>query len=347
MCSLCILAWIITALVAAPPSQSSEYAPTQTGRTILDIAGIKTASDIESAVFDFGDVAYTLTSKREPELLKRFYDRLLCTREDRPDACPVAAYVNVIITRSDGRLVEMVFGRRAVEGHPDKIPLAEGYWVPDMAEVFDDIRKDAKAAALDFQSPSFEVANLEVRVPDLGTRDVPPPSPEGKAVIAKAQAIIDWLDLRTARAQEISEREFIPAKRKFTTVTLTTKTPVRFEALVIDSTKPPIYEAWPIGRNLKTVHFDCDTLIVMDYGNYTPPVVVAMDQYHTYYLFRDPYTDLRRRNEERILVEKLGFPGHPITDKEYYKSPQVLYKELQELARTALEKYGAGGQAGR
>ncbi len=162
-------------------------------------------------------------------------------------------------------------------------------------------------------------------------------SKEGQALIAKCKDIIDCLDPRVAWAVEVGSGHVGSAEAKFGCVCLVLPygkwLTVTLE--VYDESKSPLRDPSPIAYDMSFKTFTCNAIWVMDYGNEVPPVVVFNDA-NGGDCYVCPY--LTRREGERYGVETYGFPGHPASDLEYCKSPADLYKELQELTKTAYDK---------
>ena len=315
-----------------PPGTVPGYVAT----VMREQAGIRQASDIESAVMTFlPRGTYKLTYEANPAFIVRLYDALRSSYY--VGSPPEMLGSRLVLNLNDGKSVWLQFDELPWED-PQLVYIAPAYAARKLLPLFQETRTNARAATLDARIGDFEVRRMEVRTPHASYwARVPPSSDEGKALIEKSRQIVDWVDLRNTAAHRPLPGEIGGAQAKFGVVMLYLKTPIQVEVMVRDkATAPPGFPN-PFAHSVSFPRFQCDVVKVLDYGNYVPPLVALRDKDKpaVYYLC----TWLIRRQQEKYGVEKYGFPGHPITDTEYYKSPKILYKELQELTKVAYEKY--------
>ncbi|MEN6357827.1 MAG: hypothetical protein ABFD83_12175 [Armatimonadota bacterium] len=306
-------------------SCSFVMAKEQIGTAILNRAGITSLDGIDSVIISSCDGIYKLTPKSNPQSMKRLYSLLSGIREDRPDAGPVGRYATLTINLASSKVVWMLFGRKPVDDRHDIITMAGGYLVPGMVEFLDDLKHDAVAAKLDSQIPQFKVKKLSLRLSHMDSVIVPESSSAGCAVIAKAQSILYSLDIRSVWAEEVKSSDIAIAQGKFGCVTLESSELFRLDITVIDSAKLFItqtgYYTDPIGWNLARKQFGCESFLVMDYGNYKPPIVVLRDRADNCYLLRDFMTrkDIESGKNSKTLA--------------------ILYEELQSLTKNAYKEH--------
>lgn len=305
---------------------------------LLSTAGVKSADQVAAVVVMYPNrCTYKITPKDFPDLVKRIYDSLQSVYRV-PDRMP-SDWASLTLVLAGGKGVWFVPAEEPPDS-PSTVFLSGGYVAPELLKPIQEIRANAKASVLDAKIGDFEVNSLEVRTARSDfTPRVPVTSKEGRAIIAKARDIVDCLDTRNAwaRAQHwTGYGDIASAEAKFGCVTMHLKYLIPITLNVLDEAKAPGGDPDPIGRNVSFATFRCGTIEVLDYGNFLPPVVALHDSDGPgYYVC----PQLTRRKQEKHGVEKLGFPGRPISDTEYYKSPETLYKELQELTKDAYEKY--------
>ena len=295
-------------------------------RNVLSTAGVKSPEQIESVIIWYPTrCTYKITRKDSPALVNKIYESL---QPMRP-AEHAADYIfngSMTFILAGGKAFSLKFYYEPMIV-PQTVFVSPRYHAPKLLEMLKEIQKNATAAELDARVGQFEVDSFEVKHPrgDYGPI-LPASAKEGQVLIPKAKALVDWLDLRNARANTIPDID--SAMAKFGGLSLFLKTPTRLTIEVWDEATAPKTEPDPIGTNIRFDTFLCDKIVVLDYGNYIPPLLALRNMNRPYNYYLCPR--LTRRAQEKYGVEKLGFPGHPISDTEYYTPPEQLYKSLQE-----------------
>jgi len=248
----------------------------------------------------------------------------------RPEAAMEFGWTGTITcVLANGKAAWVAFCDPPSDAPPEAVAY-QRYVNPRLLEPLKEIKMKAKAAELDARVGEFDVDAVNVHQRGGVSRPrLPASSPEGQVLVAKAKALVDWLDLRNARAVTTPVEDVSGAMGKFGHLTLYLRTPVKLTIEVWEGgTVPGEFGAAPIGTNIRFDTFLCSQIVVFDYGNYIPPLLAFqnMEQPKTYYLC--PW--LTRRAQEKYGIEKLGFPGHPVSDTAYYTPPEQLYKSLQE-----------------
>lgn len=301
---------------------------------ILSVAGVKSPKSIQAAIIMYPSRAtYKITRQSAPALLDQISSAL-------QSAYRVPAYRpgwlgSITLVMSDGRAVWFSFSDEPLNTARTVFIMGR-YTAPGLLKPLEEIKNSVQAATMDWQVGEFAVDSLEVRPPrSSSVHRVAATSKEGAVLVAKAKDIVDLLDVRSARARSVSSRDIGSAEAKFGCLTLYLSAPQKLCLEVWDDMRAPRTDPDPAGHNVSSITFRCDRIRVLDYGNYLPPLVAFKDMGapDTYYLC----SSLTRREQEKYLVANLGYPGHPTSDREYYKNPAVLYNELQELIIAAYE----------
>lgn len=296
-------------------------------QNVLSAVGVKSPDQIESVIVQFStQCTYKITRKDSPALVSKLYASLQPMRPAH-GAQDTGCNGSMTFVLADGKALSMGFYYEP-KTVPQTVYVCPSYAAPTLLETLGEIKTNAKAAELDARVGEFDAEALDVYYQRGGINKpwLPASSLEGQALVARARALVDWLDLRNARA--VTVPDIYSARAKFGALTLYLKAPVRFTIQVLDEGTAPRPEPDPFGSNTRFDTFLCDRVVVLDYGNYMPPLLALrnMRTPNDYYLC----PSLTRRAQEKYGVEKFGFPGHPTSDADYYTPPDQLYKSLQE-----------------
>ncbi|MCE5197375.1 MAG: hypothetical protein ABFD54_17540 [Armatimonadota bacterium] len=308
------------------------------GAGALRKEGIKSASDIESAVVMVFDAnAYKIaydTDRKSVQRLYKVFDRIYYLAPIGWPWGPTGAWGDLILNLKSGKTIWFPFGfARVDENHnPEYAFFSKSLTAPDFPPFFCDLVRSPKAIALDGSVPYLDVDHIDVlpeHITDRSPKSISPGSQEGKALLNKTQAIIDCLDPRADFAAIVSQNDIINASTKFGVVSLVLKTPIKLDAYLFDGHKPSEIELVGLFRTgIQQKALECDKVYVMDFCNYYPPVIIMRDKSNQYYLFHT----LNKKFVEGYI------PGQNHEVPTGYKSPEDLYKELQELSKVAYEK---------
>ncbi|MBI2843709.1 MAG: hypothetical protein HYX78_09945 [Armatimonadetes bacterium] len=313
----------------AGATQGSADVTKDAGVKVLESAGINHPSDIESVVLDFNrrDV-YKITWNDEAELVTGLYEGIR-TMEGYSGVPRLPPLGRLLLYVNSSRGLELEFLEMPLDT-PSYVKVWPIYSSRDLAPVFRKIKRNAKAAARDGRVPPVEPVSLEVQMPQGERVAVSPTSEESKALLAKAVVMLDWFDPREVYCKPIKPEELEKLGGKYGLVYVNVAKPV---SVLMNTTTVP-YERWPEFRtdvSYGTITFDA--FAVLDTGYVCMPQIALHDMQSGNYYLTQHY--LYRREGERRGVEKFGLPGHPLTDEEYYKKPEVLYAELQALVERA------------
>ena len=303
--------------------------------------GIATPSDIESVLLVFvSGERCMVTYKHNATFVTRLYKAVLGLGALATRAGP--GYDYLILNARDGSTVVMCFYTLAAErpGDVDQYYISDSIHLHSEAldSVINDVRRAPSAAHMGARIGEFKVKEVQVNLPRRKGIRMAPTIGGVLPLMAKARTIIDWVDVRLVPGRVDASGELERALYKFGGVTLILESPVFIDLYdFLDPEEDPgrYDRGSAIYRNLRRRSIRCDGLTIMEYGNYLPPAVVARCTGWPDILF----VDLDRREWERIRAEKFGLPSRPASDREYYKSPGVLYQELQVLAKKAYEAF--------
>ncbi|MBI2843710.1 MAG: hypothetical protein HYX78_09950 [Armatimonadetes bacterium] len=338
MISPLTLALVVVLVASAPNVSQSCMGMTEDGGDVIKDAGIRVLkgaginqpSDIESAVVAFGiQGTYKITWKDDPDLISGVYEGLR-VMEGYPEAKrPLLTSLLVLYLNANHglRIRFMEWPPHAPRG----VAIWQIYGSGDLLSVFQKIKRNARAATRDGRVPAVEPASLEVQVHKGERVAISLTSEEGRVLQDKAVALLDWIDPRIMNYKTIKPEEFEELGHKYGIVYLKLAKPV---SMVVDTTTDR-GSLWPEFRtdvSYGTVTFDA--FAVLDTGNVRIPQLALHDKQSSSYYLTQGY--LYRRTLEHYGVEILGFPGHPLTDTEYYKKPEILYAEMEELVKKAV-----------
>lgn len=309
------------------------------GAAVLRSAGVTCAADIESVVIPFIDAnAYKIARRNDREWVQRLYESL-----DRLALMEwpwmMAGCGRLILNTKSGKTLSTIFSFWDVDEsqHPKYVFLAGTIQAPDLVGFLRDLRRNPAAAKLDDGVGPIEVRSVEVGLPGTSPNRFSASSDRVKPVLEKALLIVDSLDPRASFAVPVSENEMNMAKAKFGAVTIDAGKPVRVEVYLKGTEKPHLRGEDGLFRpGIERRALLCTKLVVMEFGNYPPPVVILQDASNGYYLF----AHLKRRLFEGWV------PGPAFTPPKGYVSPGDLYRELRDIAKTAYEGFRPEADSG-
>lgn len=323
---LAVFLWFATGACA---SDSTVSQAVRRCATPADV-GIASASDIESAVIRFhSGETYQLTIAQQPELVEQLYKALLSLGAMDVSGMPGDDDL-LILNSKDGTTATLCFCADNPAPREIVYYVNNTYHSPLLDSFLNSVRRNSVAASLRAGIP-VKLGSLKIAVPSKPLVRVDTNSRQGKAIVTKAKSIIDCLDIRGA-VPAVVGGDFEAATRKFGAVLLELDTAIRLDVYTsVTSPQSTCQGGYCLG--LQHNECWCDSIVVMDYGNYAPPVVLLRGRDHPdYYFTADRLT---RRAQEMKGVVEYGLPGHPVSDKDYYKTAEQLYKDLQRLVTLA------------
>jgi hypothetical protein len=247
--------------------------------------GITESSQVDSVIVTIGKYyARKVTRAKNSSLVDKIYNSV--SKVDSVNwPFLVTTRGNIILIRKDGSCVSALYGladgrEQNSNGFIIKHSFGWNLYSPTLSNTLDELWKDEATAYQDAHIGEINVSKLYVRLPNKMEKPVSPTSSDGKDLLAAIRTILDQEDQRVKPVEPVTASEVARGGAKFGWV----------RAELCPSGQAQVFLTKPNGelrvwRNdlvYKTIPFRC--IIVMDYGNYKPPVIILEGEDESYYL---------------------------------------------------------------
>ena len=302
------------------------------GPKILREIGVNAPQDIRAVTLTCNDGCYRITWEDNRATIERLYNALHGGLGFMPNINGTP--------QSEGMALDIAGGSTAVfaYGLPESgsgVELSLRYFCNGLLPVLAAIRTDPEAPQRGAALGPWRVTSLEFKTADApALTSVPSPPPAAsKAVLT----LLDCLDPRRSACQCRTESELQQMLPGCTAVALNLGTPagvmlgMQAPGRGPDANYPDPYR---VGKF--RLHVDCDRVVILRAPTRSSFQVGFRVKGKAAYYIDDTY--LGRREDEARRV-KQGKPGHPLTDTDYYRSVEDVWKDLlQALSREGAAK---------
>lgn len=296
--------------------------------------GAKQPQDIDYAVVGFlGCGIYKVAWKDNPQLIKRLYDGLREMQGNTEFNGP-GCFDRLILHLKSGVDASFLFDELPHDGPPTSVFVYDIYGTRSLSAVFQEIKHNSQAAALDSRLGQLKIASIETQIPGGSRAPISRESPEGKSIEAKAATIVDWFDPRMANSKVVEAKVIDDLGSKYGSVLLRLGTPISFEVMKLYPEEWGRSD-WPVDKEAYFSKLTSDAIVITE-NVYKPVLAFREVGSGKYYVTG---FSLMRRLHEQQGIELYDLPGHPAKDEDYYKPVGMVYKELcAEVAKARAQK---------
>ena len=330
VCWLILGLLLCTCCAGRTEEEKTPSADPQGGAKLLQRAGIKQAGDITGAVISwYREGTCRLTREQDAAALDAIFEGIKAAVYHQDSShFGLSGIHKMVLSLKSGKSVRFAFVEEPNQpgDTPTYVFLNDAYYSESLLPALQSIRKNARAAADGGRVPEFQVARLTVRKRDGSVLDVDVDSEKGKAIIAAARTLADWVDPRDADSLDMAEPDWVRGDMLAAGAWLKLATPFPVELEVTDLNKRPFGVLRGIAMDTSYQRMECGEIAILAFDRDPMTRVAFRNRATGRYCVTWNY--LTRRYGERYQVEKLGFPGHPTSDWAYYQSPDNVLGKL-------------------
>ncbi len=330
VCWLILGLLLCTCCAGRAEEEKTPSADPQGGAKLLQRAGIKQATDITGAVVSwYREGTCRLTREQDAAALDAIYQGLHSAVYHQDSShFGLSGIHKMVLSLKNGKPVRFAFVEEPNQpgDTPTYVFLNDAYYSESLLPALQSIRKNARAAADGGRVPEFQVARLTVRKRDGSVLEVDVDSEKGKAIIAAARILADWVDPRDAFALDLADVDDVAGCKLAAGAWLDLVSPISLSCEAVDRNLSPNTSMEGYSQDISYKDLQCDQIAILAF-NHSPLASVAFRNRATG-RYCVTWNYLTRRYGERYQVEKLGFPGHPASDWAYYQSPDDVLGKL-------------------